>query len=82
MASKNLIKFYKGIVLKKLHEKVIEKIYVDIDDLDKWIKRNNDTDKSTKDMDNIELINICRWCFEFGDELGIYLNFPNNEFTF
>jgi hypothetical protein len=80
MASKNLIIFYKGIVLKKLHEKVIEKIYVEIDDLDKWIKINNDIDKSTKDMSNIELINICRWCFEFGDDLGIYLNFPNNEF--
>lgn len=80
MASKNLIIFYKGIVLKKLHEKVIEKIYVEIDDFDKWIKRNNNTYKSTKDMTNLELINICRWCFEFGDEIGVYLNFPDNEF--
>lgn len=80
MASKDLIIFYKGVVLKQLHQKVKEQIDVTINDLDIWIKRNNDTQKSTKDMTNIELINICRWCFQFGDELGIYLNFPDNEF--
>jgi len=80
MASKNLIIFYKGVVLKKLHIEVNKTLEVSLEHLDLWIKKNNDTNKSTKDMENIELINICRWCFQFGDELGIHLNFPDNEF--
>lgn len=80
MASKSLIKFYKGIVLKEIHKAISKDMDVSIEDIDFWIKKNNDTNLSTTEMENIDLINICRWCFILGDELGLNLNFPDSEF--
>jgi hypothetical protein len=81
MANKRLIKFYKGIVLPELLKAIRIDVSCQKDELDVWLKRKFfDCDVSTLQMSNDELVEIIYFCFELGDKIGIYLNFPDNEF--
>lgn len=79
--NKRLIKFYKGIVLDKLHTHLVTNgTMISIDELDTLLKSISGLDKSTTKMTTDELNELIIDAFDFGDQIGIYLNFPDNEF--
>jgi hypothetical protein len=81
MANKRLIRFYQGYVLPELLKVINQEINIEKKDLNLWIKEKFfDYEISTKDMTNDQLYEIIYFCFDFGDQIGIYLNFPDNEF--
>ena len=80
--NKRLIKFYKGIVLDKLHTHLVTNgTMISIDDLDTLLKSISGLDKSTTKMNTDELNELIVDAFDFGDSVGIHLNFPDNEYT-
>lgn len=81
MANKRLIKFYKGYLLTELLKIISKDVKCEKTDLDLWLKgKFFDYEISTIDMTNDELNEIIYFCFDLGDKIGIYLNFPDNEF--
>ena len=79
--NKRLIKFYKGVVLDKLHTHLVQNgTMISIDELDTLLKSISGLDKSTTKMTTDELNELIVDAFDFGDSVGIYLNFPDNEF--
>ncbi len=81
MANKRLIKFYKGYLLTELLKAIQKDVPCQKNDLDLWLKgKFFDFEISTIEMTNDELYEIIYFCFDWGDQLGIYLNFPDNEF--
>lgn len=83
--SAKLIKFYKGICLRKIHEKLEEQGSLkSIESLDKELKEYAGFNReiSTKDMTSDEINELIVWCFAYGDEIGIHLNFLDNECDF
>jgi hypothetical protein len=81
MANKRLIKFYKGYLLTELLKIISKDVNCEKTDLDLWLKgKFFDCEISTIDMTNDELNEIIYFCFDLGDKIGIYLNFPDNEF--
>ena len=79
--NKKLIKFYKGVVLDKLHTHLVQNgTIISIDELDTLLKSISGLDKSTTKMTTDELNELIVDAFDFGDSVGIYLNFPDNEF--
>ena len=83
--SKRLIIFYKGICLQKIHEMLAEQGSLkSIESLDKELKEYAGFNReiSTKDMTSDEINELIIWCFTYGDEIGIHLNFLDNECDF
>lgn len=83
--SSKLIKFYKGICLRKIHERLEEQGSLkSIESLDKELKEYAGFNReiSTKDMTSDEINELIIWCFAYGDEIGIHLNFLDNECDF
>lgn len=83
--SAKLIKFYKGICLRKIHERLEEQGSLkSIESLDKELKEYAGFNReiSTKDMTSDEINELIIWCFAYGDEIGIHLNFLDNECDF
>ena len=81
MANKRLIRFYKGYLLTELLKVINQEVTCQKVDLDLWLKgKFFDYEISTTDMTNDELNEIIYFCFDLGDKIGIYLNFPDNEF--
>lgn len=81
MANKRLIRFYKGYLLTELLKVIQKDVTCQKIDLDLWLKgKFFDYEISTTDMTNDELNEIIYFCFDLGDKIGIYLNFPDNEF--
>jgi hypothetical protein len=83
--SAKLIKFYKGICVKKIHERLIElRSSKTITEVDKELKEYAGFNReiSTKDMTSDELNELIVWSFAFGDQIGIHLNFLGNECDF
>lgn len=83
--SSKLIKFYKGICLRKIHERLEEQGSIkSIELLDKELKEyaGFNREVSTKDMTSDEINELIIWCFAYGDEIGIHLNFLDNECDF
>ena len=81
MANKKLIKFYQGYVLTELLKCIGKDVRCTKKELNAWLKgKFFDFEISTTEMTNDELYEIIYFCFDWGDQLGIYLNFPNNEF--
>ena len=83
--SAKLIKFYKGICLRKIHERLEEQGSIkSIELLDKELKEyaGFNREVSTKDMTSDEINELIIWCFAYGDEIGIHLNFLDNECDF
>lgn len=81
MANKRLIRFYQGYVLPELLKCIGKDVMCTKQELNTWLKRKFfDYEISTTEMSNDELTEIIYFCFDLGDLLGIYLNFPDNEF--
>jgi hypothetical protein len=83
--SSKLIKYYKGICLRKIHERLEEQGSLKpIELLDKELKEYAGFNReiSTKDMTSDEINELIVWCFTYGDEIGIHLNFLDNECDF
>ena len=79
--NKRLIKFYKGVVLDKLHTHLVQNgTMISIDELDSLLKNISGLDKSTTKMTTDELNELIVDAFDFGDSVGIFLNFPDNEY--
>jgi len=79
--NKRLIKFYKGVVLEQLHTHLVKNgTMISIDDLDSLLKNIGGLDKSTTKMTTDELNELITDAFDFGDQVGIYINYPNNEY--
>lgn len=80
--NKRLIKFYKGVVLEKLHTHLVKTgTMISIDELDNLVKSISGLNKSTTKMTTDELNELIVDAFDLGDQVGIYLNFPDNEYT-
>lgn len=80
--NKRLIKFYKGVVLDKLHTHLVQTgTMISIDELDNLIKSISGLNKSTTKMSTDELNELIVDAFSLGDQVGIYLDFPDNEYT-
>lgn len=80
-----LIKFYKGIILTKIHTRLIElRSSKTIEEVDKELKEyaGFNPNISTKDMTQDDLNELIVWSFGYGDEIGIHLNFLDNECDF
>lgn len=80
-----LIKFYKGVVLTRIHTRLIElRSSKTIDEVDKELKEyaGFNANVSTKEMTQDELNELIVWSFAYGDEIGIHLNFLDNECDF
>jgi len=81
MANKKLIKFYQGYVLTEILKCIEKDVKCTKQELNLWLKgKFFDYEISTTKMTNDELYEIIYFCFDWGDQLGIYLNFPDNEF--
>jgi hypothetical protein len=83
--SVKLIKFYKGICVKKIHERLIQlRSSKTISEVDKELKEYAGFNReiSTKDMTSDEINELIVWSFAYGDEIGIHLNFLDNECDF
>lgn len=81
MANKKLIKFYQGYVLTEILKCIEKDVKCTKQELNLWLKgKFFDYEISTTEMTNDELYEIIYFCFDWGDQLGIYLNFPDNEF--
>lgn len=80
--STRLIKFYKGVVLTRIHTRLIElRSSKTIDEVDKELKEyaGFNPNVSTKDMTSDELNELIISSFQFGDSIGVYINFLDNE---
>ena len=75
------IKFYKSFLLPSIHSELNKKGTFSIDEVDQLLKSHCGVEKSCKDMEWKEINELIVWCFDFGDSIGIHLNFPNNEFN-
>lgn len=79
--NKRLIKFYKGVVLEQLHTHLVKNgTMISIDELDALMKSMAGLDKSTTKMSTDELNELITDAFDFGDQVGIYINYPDNEY--
>lgn len=78
--SAKLIKFYKGHILDKLHTHLVQNgTMISIDDLDTLLKSISGLNKSTTKMSTDELNELIVDAFDFSDNVGLFLNYPNNE---
>lgn len=78
--SAKLIKFYKGHILDKLHTHLVKNgTIISIDELDTLLKSISGLDKSTTKMTTDELNELIVDAFDFSDSVGLFLNYPNNE---
>lgn len=80
--SKNLIKFYKGIVLPKIHSKLCESGAFSVDEVDNLLKSHVgfNLDLSCSEMTSDELNELIIWSFDFGDSIGVHINFLDNDY--
>jgi hypothetical protein len=80
--SAKLIKFYKAICVKKIHERLIQlRSSKTIAEVDKELKEYAGFNReiSTKDMTSDEINELIINSFQFGDSIGVYINFLDNE---
>jgi len=79
--TKKLIKYYKGYILVQLHDHIVKSgTIMSVCELDNLIKHISELDKSTTEMTTEELNELITDAFDLGDQVGIYLNFPDNEY--
>jgi hypothetical protein len=79
-ASKALIKFYKGVVLVKILDHLNEEGEIMTkEQLDSYLKDFVKPDKSCIEMSNEELKNVIEVGLVFAKDLGIELDYPQDE---
>jgi hypothetical protein len=81
MDNKKLIKFYKGYVLESIQTKLNETGIYSTDEVDAILKHyaGFDITTSCKDLTTDELQELISWSFQFGDSIGLELNYKGNE---
>ena len=79
-ASKELIKFYKGVVLTKIVDTLNEDIgeVISIQHVDTLLKDMVNIDMSCIEMSEDELYEVIYKGFEMGDAIGLTLGFPSD----
>ena len=76
------IKFYKSFILPSIHSELNTKGCFSIDEVDQLLKSCADLEGVSCAVMTWKQINeLIVSAFDFGDSIGIHLNFPNNEFN-
>ena len=76
--TKNYIKFYKSYILLQVHE-LFSQIGYTKNDTDKMLKKFAQVEKSCKEMDYFEIMELIISSFIFGDMLGLNLDFKSYD---
>jgi len=81
MDNKKLIKFYKGYVLESIQAKLNETGIYSTEEIDEILKVHAGFtyDTSCTEMSTDELQELISWSFQFGDSIGLELNYKGNE---
>jgi hypothetical protein len=78
--SAKLIKFYKGIVLNKLHSHVNkETVTFTIGELDIFLKDYADVKGSSTKMTLEELKGLVEWSLYFANTVGLKIDYPQDK---
>lgn len=78
--SKAQIKFYKGVCLVKIQDKLnLDGANICTDEVDQLIKFRADLDKSTEEMNLWEMHGLIDEAIEFGKEIGIEIKLPSER---
>jgi len=78
--STKLIKFYKGIVLNKLHSHVNKKtVTFTIGELDDFLKDYSDVNGSTTKMTLEDLKSLVEWSLYFANTVGLKIDYPQDK---
>lgn len=75
--SARLIKFYKGVVLNKIHTHVGNEFT--IEELDVFLKDYADVEGSTTKMSLEDLKTLVEWSLYFANSIGLDLDYPADK---
>lgn len=80
-ASKKLIKFYKGVVVSQIQQKLTKDgAPVSMEEVDTLLKKHADYDfTSTKEMTTDQLAELIEWSFQFAKQIGLEIDYPKDE---
>jgi hypothetical protein len=76
--TKNYIIFYKGYVLTEIVKRLNTFDYFSRDEVDNALKHHAGIEKSCKEMDYFDINELIIWSFQFGDKIGLNLNFKDD----
>jgi hypothetical protein len=76
MLSKKQITYVKGYLFKR----IADSLDLSVKEVDREIK-NRLGIKSISKLDNDGYMEVCVYCFKLGDELGLDLNFKDNDWN-
>lgn len=79
MSSPKLIKFYKGIILPKIHDHVSISTEMSIDDLDLFLKDYADLEGSTTKMSLEDLKSLVEWALYFANTIECKVDYPQDD---
>lgn len=80
MKTKSHIKFYKSYVLLEIHSELNRFNNYSIEEVDQLLKHNAGIEKSCLKMTYEEINELIVRSFEFGDKIGLSLNYRGNEY--
>jgi len=81
MASKAKIKTYKGSILTPIHKRRVELGFKGtIEQTDSYLKKKAGVNMSTIIMTSDEIEELILWSELEGDQIGLDLRYPNNEY--
>lgn len=74
-------KFYKGVLLDKIHTKLVkDKTYISIDELDLFLKAYADLESiSCNDMSHEQMQTLKEYCKQFARSIGLVIKESKNE---
>lgn len=73
------IRFYKGVILQRIHSELTKVQAISIDELDEFLKHYADLDlKSCSDMTHDEMQILKEWSKQFAMSIGVDID-DNNE---
>ena len=80
MANRRLIKFYKGVVLQKIHTHVNKDgATMSIDQLDMFLKDYSELSGSTLKMTLEEMKTLVEWSLYFANTIGCKVDYPTDK---
>jgi hypothetical protein len=78
--SNKLIKFYKGVVLQKIHTQIVtDGATMSIQDVDVFLKDYAEVDGSTTKMNKEQLKTLVEWSLYFGHQIGCLVDYPQDK---
>ena len=80
-ASTKLVKFYKGVIIPQIQEKISsDGAFLSLEEVDTLLKNYADYDfKSTKEMTMEQLQELIEYSIQFAAEIGLSLDYPPDE---